>query len=76
MNKFQELAAEIIDMVEGKIRDSHPVVEEHASTCKGNTLLHEEDSGYYGLEEEVASKIEGIVKCLKEYGVEELYREQ
>lgn len=53
MDRFHELAANIIDMVEEAIRKAHPEVDEIASKCEGNTLLHGE--AYYDLEDEVSN---------------------
>ena len=53
MDRFQELAAAIIDMVEYAIRKAHPEVDEIASKCEGNTLLRGE--AYYTLEDEVSN---------------------
>lgn len=55
MNRYERLAAEIIDVVEHEIREAHPEVEALASACEGNTLLHGEV--YYNLEERLASQI-------------------
>lgn len=55
MDKFQRLAAEIIDMVEYAIRTAHQEVEMLASKQEGNTLLHGES--YYSLEDEIAERL-------------------
>ena len=53
MDKFQRLAADIIDMVEHAIRKAYPKVDKIASKCKGNTLLYGEV--YYDLEDKVSN---------------------
>jgi len=53
LDRFQRLAAAIIDMVEYAIRKAHPEVDEKASKYEGNTLLHGE--AYYTLEDEVSN---------------------
>jgi len=53
LDRFQELAANIIDMVEYAIRKAHPEVDDVASKCEGNTLLYGE--AYYDLEDEVSN---------------------
>jgi len=54
-DEFEELASQIIDVVEGAIRHNKPEVDLIASKCEGNTLLHGE--AYYDLENEVARRI-------------------
>lgn len=60
MDRFQELAANIIDMVEYAIRKTHPEVDEIASKCEGNTLLHGE--AYYTLEDKVSNLLREKLK--------------
>ena len=60
LDRFQELAAVIIDMVEYAIRKTHPQVDEIASKCEGNTLLWGE--AYYDLEDEISSLLREKLK--------------
>ena len=60
MDRFQELAANIIDMVEYAIRKAHPEVDEIASKCEGNTLLRGE--AYYTLEDKVSNLLREKLK--------------
>jgi len=53
LDRFQRLAASIIDMVEYAIRKVHPEIDKIASDCEGNTLLHGES--YYTLEDKVSN---------------------
>jgi len=55
MNKFQKLAAKIIDMVEHDIRRANPEVDAIAIEKKGNTLLYGES--YYQLEDAIAEEL-------------------
>ena len=59
-DEFEELASQIIDVVEGAIRHNKPEVDLIASKCEGNTLLHGE--AYYDLENEVARRIREFVE--------------
>ena len=52
MDKFEEVAATIIDMVELKIRKIYPVIDKIAEKGQTNTLLYGEH--YYDLENEIA----------------------
>jgi len=52
MNKFEKIAARIIDMVEYDIRRANPEVDTIAIEKEGNTLLHGEN--YYQLEDAIA----------------------
>ena len=52
MDKFEETAHRIIDIVEKAIRKAHPFIDRFANTLEINTLLHGE--GYYRLETEIA----------------------
>ena len=68
MNMFQEMAHDVIEMVEGKIRSLHPVVDEYACNLlvddeRINTLLHGE--GYYDLENEVTEYLQEIMDIIK-----------
>lgn len=60
MDKWQELSAQIIDMVEEVIRRKHPKIELMASKLEGNTLLSGEV--YYTLEDEIANYIKEETK--------------
>lgn len=53
MDKFEELAAKIIDLVEHDIRRANPEVDAIAIEKEGNTLLY--GSNYYDLEIEIAN---------------------
>lgn len=55
MDRFQRFAAAIIGIIERAIREAHPEVDEIASKCEGNTLLHGE--AYYTLEDYVAEML-------------------
>jgi len=57
-DKLQRIAANIIDKVESAIRKTHPEVDEIASKCEGNTLLHGE--AYYTLEDSIAETLRQI----------------
>jgi len=60
LDRFQELAADIIDMVEHAIREAHPEVDRIASKCEGNTLLRGE--AYYALEDKVSNLLREKLK--------------
>ena len=55
-NKYEKLAAEIINEVESTIRQANPEVEAMASEKEGNTLLY--GQAYYDLENYIASVLE------------------
>ena len=61
MDKFQRVAATIIDKVEHAIREAHPEVDKIASKCEGNTLLH--DEAYYALEDDIAETLREETEC-------------
>jgi len=61
LDRFQRVAAAIIDMVEHAIREAHPEVDEIASKCEGNTLLHGE--AYYALEDDIAETLREETEC-------------
>ncbi|MEM2921188.1 MAG: hypothetical protein QXF26_02595 [Candidatus Bathyarchaeia archaeon] len=61
MDKFQRVAATIIDKVEHAIRDMHPEVDKIASKFEGNTLLHGE--AYYTLEDDIAETLREETEC-------------
>jgi hypothetical protein len=61
LDRFQRAAAAIIDMVENAIREVHPEVDEIASKCEGNTLLHGE--AYYTLEDDIAVMLREETEC-------------
>jgi len=61
LDKFQRVAATIIDKVEHAIRETHPEVDKIASKCEGNTLLHGE--AYYTLEDDIAETLREETEC-------------
>jgi len=61
LDKFQRVAATIIDKVEHAIREAHPEVDDIASKCEGNTLLHGET--YYALEDDIAETLREETEC-------------
>lgn len=61
MDRFQRVAATIIDKVENAIRETHPEVDKIASKCEGNTLLHGE--AYYTLEDDIAETLKEEMEC-------------
>jgi hypothetical protein len=58
MDKLQNIAHEIIDLVECSIRKAHPKIDAKASGIKGNTLLYGEN--YYNLENEIVEILRKI----------------
>lgn len=60
MDKFEKMAAELIDLVEHDIRRAHPEVDAIAMQQEGNTLLHGEN--YYDLEAEIAKRLRNFKK--------------
>lgn len=60
VDKYTELAHQIIDLVEEKIVEAYPKLKKLQEKTEGNTFLYGED--YYDLEDEIADKI----KLLKE----------
>jgi len=56
--KLTNLAAELIDLVEGRIRDLFPDINKMAEQLEGNTLLHGEE--YYELEDEIIEKLKEL----------------
>ena len=57
MDKFEKLAAKLIDLIEHDIRRANPEVDAIAMTKEGNTLLHGEN--YYDLENKIAEELRG-----------------
>jgi len=76
MNKFTELAHEIIDMVEERIRELYPDIEIIASEVTDedgefpNTLLFGDD--YYSLEDDIANLIKDKITLSLEDELKEL----
>lgn len=58
MDQREGLAANIIDLVEDKIRKKHHWVDTMANQLEGNTLLHGVE--YYDLEAEIAEMLKAI----------------
>ena len=56
--KLTNLAAEVIDLVEGRIRELFPDIDLMAEQLEGNTLLHGEE--YYELEDEIIEKLKEL----------------
>ena len=57
-SKLMNLAAELIDLVEWRIRLIHPKINLIAQRLEGNTLLHGEK--YYELEDEIIEKLKEL----------------
>jgi len=53
--KLTNLAAEVIDLVEGRIRELFPDIDLMTEQLEGNTLIHGEE--YYELEDEIIEKL-------------------
>jgi hypothetical protein len=65
MNKYQELAAELIDTVEDKILQINPKVDKIAAKKHGHTLIP--GPYYYELEDAIAEDIETFVRSKRQH---------
>jgi len=60
--KLTNLAAEVIDLVEWRIRELFPDIDLMAEQLEGNTLLHGEK--YYELEDEIIDKLKELKELI------------
>ena len=68
MNKYDELAANIIDMVSDQVENQHPEIRLHTKDTKEAGITDPAViccEGYYLLEQEIARKIKRFVKIQK-----------